>query len=97
MFLFWSCSVGFTQLARRYLDLITKDFFCCNTLDRRNFLQSLNIEFLFVAKNEILEGFVCHIGLLEVDDVIERYAWQVFVNLLAQTVIQAHLLCSHIS
>ena len=73
--LFVSDVYSFTTVNKNYelwiIKLVPEDLLECYALNRSNLLQTVHVEFLLVAENEVTVGLACHVLLLEVNDVEE--------------------------
>lgn len=59
----------------RLLDgsLVSENFFCGDAAHGCDLLQSLHVEVLFIAENDVAPRLLCHVFLLELHDVVECY------------------------
>ena len=83
---------------RLYMDgLVSEDFFERQAVDRTNLLQSLDVEFLLVAQDEVTVGLVSHGLLLKFHDVVELEVGQCVEDYRVDVIIETQALGSDVT
>ena len=72
--------------------LITENLFGGQTLHGTHALEGFHVKFLLVAEDDVTVGFVGHLFLLELGDVLQGDVGQGFVDALVDVVVDADVL-----